>query len=416
MRFSRLAALAGVLLLTACGGEYPQSSIAPASDFAHRIQDLYFQIFLWTMGILAVVWIVLTYILVRFREKPDSPEPEQIHGHLGLEIAWTIVPALIVVAIAVPTIQTTFDTQTPDPDAMVVDVIGHQYWWEFRYPELGGERTANELRLPVDRPVALRIWSDDVLHSFWVPQLGGKRDAYPLRAVPEGDDTKYNWIFMTPQEVGTFMGQCAEFCGQSHAIMGMRVVVESQEDFDAWVADWNEGHAEVPAAEEIAEAELEEELQEAIPIAEVAALQDTPQDVQDAASQEDASQDTASQDTASQDATDSTPVSAEQALIDEGRQVFQSGLGGCIACHAVQGTDAAGVIGPNLTLLGRRSTIAAGWLENTPENLVRWITAPQDIKPGVLMPGVDVAGGNWPATGLTEDQVRAVAAYLHSLR
>ncbi len=401
MRFSRLAALAGVLLLTACGGEYPQSSIAPATDFAHRIQDLYFQIFLWTMGILAVVWIVLTYILVRFREKPDSPEPEQIHGHLGLEIAWTIVPALIVVAIAVPTIQTTFDTQTPDPDAMVVDVVGHQYWWEFRYPELGDEITANELRLPVDRPIALRIWSDDVLHSFWVPQLGGKRDAYPLRAVPEGDDTKYNWIFMTPQEVGTFMGQCAEFCGQSHAIMGMRVVVETQEDFDAWVADWNEGHAEVAPAEEIAQAELEAELAEATPIAEMAALQDAPQDVGDDASAAE---------------TGAVNLSGEQALIEEGRQVFQSGLGGCIACHAVQGTGAAGVIGPNLTLLGRRSTIAAGWLENTQENLVRWITAPQDIKPGVQMPGVDVAGGNWPATGLTEDQVRAVAAYLHSLR
>lgn len=405
MRFSRLAALAGVLLLAACGGEYPQSSIAPATDFAHRIQDLYFQIFLWTMGILAVVWIVLTYILVRFREKPDSPEPEQIHGHLGLEIAWTIVPALIVVAIAVPTIQTTFDTQTPDPDAMVVDVIGHQYWWEFRYPELGGERTANELRLPVDRPVALRIWSEDVLHSFWVPQLGGKRDAYPLRAVPEGDETKYNWIFMTPQEVGTFMGQCAEFCGQSHAIMGMRVVVETQEDFDAWVADWNQGHGETAEVAEVADADLEaaleDELEAATPIAQVAVLQDArePQDQPG-------------------DLADPMQVDdPEDALVEEGRQIFQSGLGGCIACHAVQGTGAAGVIGPNLTLLGRRTTIAAGWLENTEENLVRWITAPQEIKPGVQMPGIDYeVPGVWPATGLTEDQVRAVAAYLHSLR
>jgi len=404
MRFSRLAALTGVLLLAACGGEYPQSSIAPATDFAHRIQDLYFQIFLWTMGILAVVWIVLTYILVRFREKPDSPEPEQIHGHLGLEIAWTIVPALIVVAIAVPTIQTTFDTQTPDPDAMVVDVIGHQFWWEFRYPELGDERTANELRLPVDRPVALRIWSDDVLHSFWVPQLGGKRDAYPLRAVPEGDDTKYNWIFMTPQEVGTFMGQCAEFCGQSHAIMGMRVVVESQEDFDAWVADWNRGHGEMVETADVGSSSvdpmLEDELEGATPIAEIAALQEA--------------QDTREDPT---DLAGATRVDDPQdALVEEGRQLFQSGLGGCIACHAIEGTGAAGVLGPNLTLLGRRSTIAAGWLENTQENLVRWIKAPQEIKPGVLMPGVDVAGGNWPATGLTEDQVRAVAAYLLSLR
>lgn len=412
MRFSRFAGLAGVVLLAACAGEYPQSSIAPATDFAQRIQDLYFQIFLWTMGILAVVWIVLAYILVRFREKPDSPVPEQVHGHLGLEIAWTIVPALIVVAIAVPTIQTTFDTQRPDPDAMVVDVIGHQYWWEFRYPELGGQRTANELRLPVDRPVALRIWSEDVLHSFWVPQLGGKRDAYPLRAVPEGDDTKYNWIFMTPQETGTFMGQCAEFCGQSHAIMGMRVVVESQEDFDAWLDDWDAGHARTAAAAPEggagdpdiagdAAGAAGDVPDGATPIAEVAALAG-PQDAG------------ADQDTA--DPAPGAPTDPQQALIEQGREVFYNGAYGCVACHAIQGTPAGGIIGPNLTLLGRRSTIAAGWLENTEENLVRWITAPQEFKPGVLMPGVDYAAPTWPATGLTEEQVRAVAAYLHSLR
>ncbi len=391
MRFSRLAALAGVVLLAACAGEYPQSSIAPATDFAQRIQDLYFQIFLWTMGILAVVWIVLAYILVRFRERPDSPVPEQVHGHLGLEIAWTIVPALIVVAIAVPTIQATFDTQTPHPDAIVVDVIGHQYWWEFHYPEHGGQRTANELRLPVDQPVALRIWSDDVLHSFWVPQLGGKRDANPLRAVPEGDDITYNWIFMTPQETGTFMGQCAEFCGESHAIMGMRVVVESQEDFDQWLADWDTGHAPVT---ETAQAEIEAE-------PDAAAL---------AGPQDPAGESAAPAVTGAE--------AAQQALIEEGRQAFA--IGGCAGCHAINGDPSAGgVLGPNLTLLGRRSTIAAGWLENTPENLERWIADPRSFKPGVLMPGVDYPSDPpsfWPATNLSPEQVRAVAAYLFSLR
>lgn len=387
MRFSRLAGLLGVVLLAACAGEYPQSSVAPASDFARSIQDLYFQIFVWTMGILAVVWIVLAYILVRFREKPDGPAPQQIHGHLGLEIAWTIVPALIVVAIAVPTIQTTFSTQTPDPDAMVVDVVGHQYWWEFRYPQLSGEVTANELRIPVDRPIALRIWSEDVLHSFWVPQLGGKRDAYPLRAVPEGEDQKYNWIYLTADQTGEFMGQCAEFCGQSHAIMGMRVVVDTQEDFDAWIDDWNAGHGETVET-------VQAQLDVATPIDEIAALQDPDQG----------------------EATMPAQVDPRQALIDQGQELFQTGVGGCIACHAVEGTGAAGVIGPNLTLVGRRSMIAAGWLENTEENLIRWITAPQEIKPGVQMPGVDWDAPTWPATRLTEDQVRAMAAYLSSLR
>ncbi|MDT8369372.1 MAG: cytochrome c oxidase subunit II [Longimicrobiales bacterium] len=356
MRVSRFAGLLGAILLAACAGEYPQSSIAPTTDFADRIQDLYFQIFLWSMGILAVVWIVLAWILVRFRERPDGPEPQQIHGHLGFEIAWTIVPALIVVAIAIPTIQATFDTQTPDPDAMVVDVIGHQYWWEFRYPEIGEYRTANELHLPVGQPIALRIWSTDVIHSFWVPQLGGKRDANPLRAVPSGEERKYNWIFMTPRETGVFMGQCAEFCGPSHSLMGMRVVVETPEEFEAWIAAWDAGHGEPAAADPRA------------------------------------------------------------ALIELGRETFQSGLGGCIACHAIEGTNAQGAVGPNLTLLGRRSMIAAGWLENTEENLVRWITAPQDVKPGALMPGVNDTGGGFPATNFTEEQVRAVAAYLSSLR
>ena len=389
MRFSRLAGLLGVALLAACAGEYPQSSIAPTSDFARSIQDLYFQIFVWTMGILAVVWIVLAYILVRFREKPDGSEPQQIHGHLGLEIAWTIVPALIVVAIAVPTIQVTFDTQRADPDALVVDVVGHQFWWEFRYPESGGQRTANELRLPVDRPIALRIWSDDVQHSFWVPQLGGKRDAYPLRAVPEGDEQKYNWIYLTPEETGTFMGQCAEFCGSAHSIMAMRVIVETQEDFDQWLEAWDVGHGETVET-------VQAQLDVATPVAELAALQE-PVDP---------------------DAT-MTPMNPEQALAEEGRQLFQTGVGGCIACHAVEGTGAAGVNGPNLTLLGRRETIAGGWLENTQENLVRWITDPRSVKPGVLMPGVDYPSEEpsyWPATALSPEQVRAIAAYLHSLR
>jgi len=114
-----------------------------------------------------------------------------------------------------------------------------------------------------------------------------------------------------------------------------------------------------------------------------------------------------------------TPMSPEQALAEEGRQLFQTGVGGCIACHAVEGTGAAGVNGPNLTLLGRRETIAGGWLENTQENLVRWITDPRSVKPGVLMPGVDYPSEEpsyWPATALSPEQVRAIAAYLHSLR
>lgn len=350
---------------------YPQSSIHPTSDFASVIHELYVDIFWWTLGILVVVWVALAYILVRFRARPDQPIPKQIHGHMGLEIGWTVAPALIVVAIAIPTIQAVFSTQQGDPEnALVVDVIGHQYWWEFRYPD-SGLVTANEVHIPVNRPVSFRISSADVIHSFWVPMLGGKRDANPVRLRPEGEDPEYNWIHLTAAETGTFWGQCAEFCGASHSLMGFRVVVESDQEFAAWQAEL----AEPVTAPETAAADTTE-------------AGEAPQ----------------------------APVQTAQIdpLVEQGRAIFHSQT--CVACHAIAGTNAQGEIAPNLTLLGQRSSLAAGWLENTPENLVRWITAPQDIKPGALMPGVNVPGGNWPATNLTEEQVQAVAAYLFSLR
>lgn len=350
--------LAALVLLAACAGEYPQSSIDPKTDFAQVIHDLYGLVTWFTLVILIVTWGLLAYVLVRFREKPDSGTPKQIHGHLGLEVAWTIVPALIVVAIAVPTVRAVFATQRPaDEGAMVVEVVGHQFWWEFRYPD--GVVTANELHLPVDRPVSLQLHSLDVIHSFWVPMLGGKRDVNPLRAVPEGDEQRYNWLHFTPNEVGEYMGQCAEFCGPSHSLMGLRVVVESQADFDAWRAEWQEGHALPAPAAELAEG-----------------------------------------------------LDAETVV--QGRELVMNST--CLACHAIRGTPAQGRVGPNLTLLGRRSTLAAGWLDNSVESLVRWITAPQDVKPGVKMPGVDAPGGNFPPTGYTPEQVQAIAQYLYSLR
>lgn len=405
-----LRALAGLAVVAfasaACAGDYPQSSIAPSSDFAQTIHNVYVDIFWWSMGILTVVWVALAYILIKYRERPDSPEPRQIHGHLGLEIAWTIVPALIVVAIAIPTIQAVFSTQQGDPEnALVVDVIGHQYWWEFRYPDQEVV-TANELHLPVGRPVSLRIWSADVMHSFWVPMLGGKRDANPVRLRPEGTDTKYNWIHLVADSAGTYWGQCAEFCGESHAIMGMRVVVHEEEGFQEFLSAWKgestpaEGAPEPLRTQGGAAGAAAAADGGGTDGGASAALFASTASVQDASSQEE------------------PPREAEAALavdplVEEGRQIFHSNT--CVACHAIQGTNAQGAIAPNLTLFGRRESLGAGWLENNRENLVQWITAPHEVKPGVLMPGVDQAGGNWPATNLTPDQVEAVAAYLLSL-
>jgi len=356
-------ALVAVALLVGCAGEFPQSTIDPKTDFAHTIHDLYGMITWITFWILVVVWALLAFVLVRFRERPDGDEPKQIHGHFGLEIAWTIVPAIIVVAIAVPTVQATFATQRGDPEnAMVVEVIGHQFWWEFHYPQ--GITTANELHLPVDRPVSLRLHSDDVIHSFWVPMLGGKRDVNPLREVPEGKTPRYTWLHFTIEEEGVYMGQCAEFCGEAHSLMGTRVVAQSEADFQAWISDWQAGDA--------------------------------------------------AGDTAQGGASQPVPDAVDPQLVAEGRELFVNQT--CIACHAVQGTGAQGAIGPNLTLMGRRSTVGAGWLDNSVENLIAWITAPQDIKPGALMPGVDEPGGNFQQTRLTPEQVEAIAHYLFSLR
>jgi cytochrome c oxidase subunit 2 len=402
------------LIVLACGGEYPQSSVDPRSDFAESIHSLYVLVFWITLVILMIVWGALAYILVRFRARPDQPLPRQTHGHLGLELVWTIIPAIIVIFIAIPTIQTVFATQGEvAEDALVVDVVGHQFWWEFRYPD--GTLTANELHLPAGRPISLRMRSADVIHSFWIPQLGGKRDVNPAiappgqtRGAPEGgppgdaqadaepgpgDAGTYNWLHFTINEPGVYTGQCAEFCGDSHSLMGMRVVAESAADFDAWLADWR--GAAAPSAPDSAAGE--DEQAERAQADSIAAAQ--------------AAAGGALVDSA-QIAGAGAPGAGGAARIELGRQTFHSST--CVACHAIQGTTAMGQAGPNLTMLGRRATLV-GWLENNPDNLVRWITAPHSVKPSALMPGVSEMGGGFPPTNLSEEQVRAVAEYLYSL-
>lgn len=381
----RILSIAATLLMAAavgaCGDEYPQTTINPTTEFGRVTHDLYTGIFWWTMVILAVVWGVLAYTLIRFRERPGQPRPKQIHGNMALEIGWTIAPALIVVAITVPTIRGVFDLQRPNGDeALVVEVTGNRYWWSFHYPEYG-ITTANELHLPVGRPVTLRLEASDVIHSFWVPRIGGKRDVNPIVRTPEGEGMKYTWLFFTLEEAGEYFGQCAEFCGASHSLMRMRVFGDSPEDFDAWVEAW-QTPSPTALGPQVAEAEEGAE----------------PEEVADSGGEG-----------------VQTAAAEEDPLVAMGRDVFLN-QSFCVACHAVNGTPAAGVIGPNLTRVGARSTIAAGMLENTPENLFRWIRDPQSVKPDARMPGASYMAGGWPATNLTDDQVRALAAYLTSLR
>jgi len=395
---STLGVLSTVAFLSACGEEYLQSTIHPVTDYGEVTHALYVKVFWWTMVILAVVLAVLAYILVRFRERPGQGRPEQIHGHMGLEIAWTIAPALIVVAIVIPTIQGVFQVQRPpEGNPLVVEVVGKRYWWSFHYPELG-VTTANELHLPVGRPVSLRLESGDVIHSFWVPQLGGKRDVNPVVTVPEGGEAKRNWMHFTVREEGVFWGQCAEFCGEGHSLMGVRVVAQDEADFQAWVERWRTPAATanepVTDTANAAGAPVEAASQVLVPEPLVAAA-GTPGQAEARRRQ------------------------AEEALVARGRQVFFR-ESYCVLCHAIQGTQAPGVIGPNLTRIGSRSTLAAGMLENTRENLESWIRDPRAVKPGAQMPGaqytVTYEGQTFPPTNLNDEQIRALAAWLSSMK
>jgi cytochrome c oxidase subunit 2 len=218
----------------ACAGEYPQSTFHPTSDFAGQLDGLFRGIFWWALGVFVVVEGILLVAIVRFRHRGQGAPPRQVHGHTALEIGWTIAPALILVFIAVPTIRSIFrSTGEPAAGALHVEVVGHQWWWEFRYPELG-ITTANELWVPVNRPVALAMTTADVIHSFWVPKLAGKRDVIAGRI---------NRIAFTADSVGEFLGQCAEFCGESHANMRLRVVVATDSGFRAWAVRQGTGPA-----------------------------------------------------------------------------------------------------------------------------------------------------------------------------
>lgn len=231
------AVLLVVLALAGCARDYPQTTLAPKGDFGRIVDDLFMTTVWWATAVFVLVEGALLYAIVKFRARPGAPEPEQTHGNTTVEIIWTIIPAAILAMIAVPTVKAIFQTaKEPGPEALQVEVIGHQWWWEFEYPELGVV-TATDLHLPAGRPVSLEIGSTDVIHSFWVPPLGGKRDAIP------GSTTR---IVLTADTPGEYYGQCAEFCGASHANMRQRAVVEPPDAFAAWAAKQKEPAATPP--------------------------------------------------------------------------------------------------------------------------------------------------------------------------
>lgn len=353
LRCSRLRtflALAPALLLgivlTGCRTGNPQTTLDPKGPYAEAINNQLFGPIFWAaLAVFIIVEALLIYSIVRFRARPGDALPPQIHGNTPLEITWTIVPAIILMAILGLTFSTQAALAKPPPGGITVRVIGHQWWWEFEYSDLGFT-TADEMHVPVGVPVYLNIESVDVNHSFWVPALAGKTDAIPGRV---------NHLWLQADHAGLYSGQCAEFCGMEHALMRLEVNADSQSDFD----DWARRQRSIPASTGFGGTP--------VPTAQ--------------------------------------PGQTDQAsLVAKGAQVFANGA--CITCHTVRGTQAQGKVGPDLTHFGGRTSIAARTLDNTPENLAKWLHNPPAIKPGSDMPNL----------GLSDDDVRALVAYLESLK
>lgn len=226
-----LFSLAIVLILLSCTPSHPQSTFDAAGPIAKKQLELFWIVFAAAVVVFVVVEAVLLYALFRFRRRGiNDPIPPQVHGNTRMEIAWTIAPAIILAAIAIPTVIYIFDiAKTPD-NALEINVIGHQWWWEFEYPEYDVV-TANEFYVPVKRPIKLNLTSDDVIHSFWLPKLAGKVDVVPSNT---------NTLNFVADHIGTYIGQCAEFCGEAHAFMRVQVVVESEPGFERWISKYHE--------------------------------------------------------------------------------------------------------------------------------------------------------------------------------
>jgi len=327
-------------LLSGCEGA--SSTMLPVTTSGVVISNLMWIVF----GVAAVVFVVVETLLVisilKFRHKQKDPLqkadlPEQVEGNQFFETLWTMAPAIvlaIIFALTVVALQTVINppqdgsTAITNANMLNIRVTGHQWWWQFDYPNLK-ITTADEFHIPVNTVVMVSVQSADVIHSFWVPQFGGKIDVIP-------GHLNYTWFKAT--KTGVYNGQCSEYCGEEHAEMKFLVMVDTPEDYQTWVKS-----------------------QQALP-----------QDVLgDAAT---------------------------------GKQIVLTGV--CSGCHTIRGTSAVGKIGPDLTHLASRKIFSGGVLENTPDNLKKWLTDPSAVKPGTIMPKLS----------LSPDDITSLIAYLETLK
>lgn len=236
-RLKRLGLPALVLLagafLSACakGSDTPQNVLDPKAPISRQLDDLWNPVFLIAVVIFVIVQGLVLIVVFKFRRRSDDDSPKQVHGSTTLELGWTITPALILLFVGVLTVGNIakLDAFPKGDNVMRVDVIGHQWWWEFDYAGKGIV-TANEMHIPVDEVIDVRITSADVIHSFWPPKLAGKLDAVPNRL-------NHMQIKTEGVEPGVYWGQCAEYCGLSHANMRLKVVVHTVADYDKWEAN-----------------------------------------------------------------------------------------------------------------------------------------------------------------------------------
>lgn len=435
-RVAPVAVLACALLaLAACGGDYPNSTFSHNTELNDGAVFLWDRMMLLGTIVFVVVEVLLVYTIFKFRRREGGPAPRQIHGNAALEITWTAIPALILVFLAVPTVRIIFENQRTAPgNALQVEVIGHQWWWEFRYPQLG-ITTANELYLPIGKSVNFSLRTRDVLHSFWVPQLGGKRDLIA---------NKVNHIWFTPKaglEPAAMNGACVEYCGASHANMRFRTYTVTPAEFDKWAAHQKTAAAGSPAeAAAIAAADSAAKVAAKTPVktASVLSLPASSPAPQAAASPAPEAWvfplDRMKAFTLPQTPLPSTKF--DEALLaagdpKNGRALLTNpanlGKAPCLTCHVIRGeTNYANddnAKGPNLTHVGSRHTFAAGLYRTDARTLALWIKNAPAMKPGSAMPTFGTGEYNAlikqnvpAAAGLDDRQIADIVAYLLTLK
>lgn len=397
------------LLVTACSGNYPNSTFQRTTEFNRDLHSLWNEMMGWGLAVFILVEVILLVTIIRYRRRPDSPEPAHVHGNTIMEISWTVAPAAILAIISVPTVKAIWKFEAPAPaGAVQIEVTGHQWWWEFKYPELG-ITTANELYLPVGRTVNFTLQTADVIHSFWIPGLAGKRDAV---------SNHVNHLWFTPDSTGVngWIGSCNEYCGTSHANMRFRVFTVNPADFDAWAA-----HERAPA---VYPPPAPDTTKPAVATASLAG----------AAAPAPAPVGPVSQgyifprDQIPSHLMPRTPIPAGLTFPDGLTGDAQRGVAiysrsACIGCHKIDGNRMSiGIIGPNLTHIGSRATIAGGLFPNDARHMALWIKNSRKMKPGVTM-NTQGKGEYDPilkATvnvgGLTDQEIADVVAYLQLLK